>query len=104
MFGIMGTTITITRGDTARIDVAIKNYTPTEGDRIKFAVKKDYEDETELITKYIDPEEMLLEIMPSDTKPLAFGRYVYDMELTTTNGDVDTFIRKAIFNVSEEVG
>lgn len=103
-FTVKETTITMTRGDTVRIDIAISNYTPVDGDVIKFAVKKSYDDEDELITKYIDPEEMLLEILPSDTESLAFGRYVYDMELTTASGDVDTFVRKAILNISEEVG
>ena len=47
---------------------------------------------------------MLLEIAPEDTEPLPFGRYVYDIELTTADGTVDTFISKAIINICEEVG
>ena len=99
----------MTRGDTVRADIQIKNrdrtdYTPSENDRIKFAVKKDYTDDFELITKYIQPDEMLLEIDPEDTEALPFGKYVYDIELITEDGTVDTFISKAIINICEEVG
>lgn len=109
MYKIQGTTITMTRGDTLRADIQIKNrdrtiYTPTENDVIKFAVKQNYTDTEELITKYIQPDEMLLEIEPEDTETLPFGKYVYDIELTTEDGTVDTFISKAIINICEEVG
>lgn len=110
MLSIKDWTITMTRGDTVRIDLTIKvrgtsePYTPQEGDIIKFTVKADYADEEPLITKYIAIDEMVLELLPEDTKPLPFGRYVYDIELTTANGDVDTIIDKATLNIREEVG
>lgn len=46
---------------------------------------------------------MKLAIKPEDTKNLAFGKYVYDIELTKANGEVDTFITKAVFKITEEV-
>ena len=59
----------MTRGDTVRADIQIKNRdrtddAPSENDVIKFSVKKDYTDTEELITKYVQPDEMLLEIAP----------------------------------------
>ena len=81
-----GTKIYLTRGDTLRRQVVIQNedgsdYQPAEGDRVRFALK----------------------LKPEDTKPLAFGEYVYDIELTKANGDVDTFIACACMKIMREV-
>lgn len=101
--------IKITRGDSAYFTVGMVAkksripYEPQTGDVVRFAVKKDYEDETVLIRKTIPNDTLLLHLVPSDTKDLPFGDYVYDVELTKANGDVDTFIDKKIFKITEEV-
>ena len=46
---------------------------------------------------------MTLTLQPSDTKNLPFGNYVYDIELTTADGFVDTFIGPATFTLTGEV-
>lgn len=102
------TTITMTRGDTLKLTVNLMDasgapYIPQEGDAMRFACKKDYSDTEVLIEKDIPMDTMLLHLEPSDTKPLDFGDYVYDMQITFANGDVDTFIDKAIFRLTEEV-
>lgn len=102
MVVINGTTITMVRGDTARISVGIQDaegepYVPAEGDRIRFAAKKKYTDAEPVINKEVDTTAMLLVLDPEDTKDLQMGsmkgRYVYDIELTQADGTVDTFIR-----------
>lgn len=100
--------ITLTRGDTFKAQIFIKDkegnmYTPEIGDVIEFGVKKDYEDEKLLIKKEVPIDTMILRIDPEDTKSLAFGEYVYDMQLTKANGEVMTFITKARLVLSEEV-
>ena len=106
---INGTTIRMTRGDTLKVIVGIKNpdgsdYTPIEGDSIRFAVKEYYLQSTPVIVKEIPTDTMLLWLEPSDTKSLKMPReYVYDIELTHANGDVDTFIANAELNITEEV-
>ena len=108
-FSIDGTTITLTRGDTLKVVVDIFKeddtpYEPLEGDSMRFALKKSYKDEEPLILKDIPMSTCLLHIEPEDTKSLAMGKsYVYDIQLTHANGDVDTFISKAVFNITEEV-
>lgn len=102
------TTITLTRGDTFVADVAVYDadgnpYIPVEGDSIRFAMKKAYNDPIPLLVKEIPIDTLQLRIESEDTKKLAFGKYVYDIELTKANGDVDTFIVKATFNLTEEV-
>jgi hypothetical protein len=46
---------------------------------------------------------MILELDPEDTKPLPFGSYTYDIEITFANGIVDTFICEARFILTPEV-
>ena len=106
---IKGNNITLTRGDTLIIQIELtkgeEEYTPQTGDTIRFAVKQKYKDpdESVLIFKQIPTETMLLEIEPDDTKPLTMGKdYVYDIELTDSQGHVDTFI-SGILHIGEEV-
>ena len=108
MFVIEGTTITLTRGDSFYAEVGMKRsdgsiYTPQEGDTIRFALKKNYFDEEALIQKNIDIESLILHLDPSDTKSCDFGEYVYDIEITFANDDVDTFISEAKFIIAPEV-
>ena len=108
MFYISGDTITLTRGDTlkARIQVSYDNgreYIPREGDKIRFAMKKDYKDTQVLIEKDVNTETMELVLHPEDTKSLDFGSYVYDLQLTTEDDEVYTFIDRAKLKLTEEV-
>lgn len=107
---IGGRTIYLTRGDTFRRRVNMKFldtgelYTPAENDVIRFVVKRNYSDAQPIITKIIPNDTQMLNLAPADTKTLDFGSYVYDIELTKANGDVDTFIAKASLIITEEVG
>lgn len=108
MYEINGTSITLTRGDSFYTQVGMKNedgteYTPQEGDSVRFALKRFYDDAEPLIEKAIPIDTLILHLEPSDTKDLSFGEYVYDIELTKANGDVDTFIYKASFTIDNEV-
>lgn len=105
---IAGTTIKMTRGDTLRASLIITScngepYTPIEGDSIRFAMKKTYDRTEPIILKNIPIDSMQLVLNPEDTKMLDYGKYVYDIEITHPTGDVDTFISKASFVLTEEV-
>lgn len=108
--------IEMTRGDTLYLNVSITGrdgeaYTPVAGDIIRFALKhpdmnrtgSDYADTEPLIMKEVDTETMQLKLDPADTKELGFGTYVYDMQITYANGDVDTFITPTEFTLTPEV-
>lgn len=108
MQNVNGTTITLTKGDTFQATVSIYNsdgtaYTPVSGDVIKFAMKHYYSDSAALITKTIDNSTMILRLDPEDTENLSAGTYVWDMQLTNSDGDVDTFIASAQFVLTEGV-
>lgn len=89
--------ISLVRGDTLRLQVEVliddEPYTPVSGDKIRFAMKQSYSSSKVLIHKDIPIDTLILHLAPNDTKKLPFGDYVYDIEITFANGDVDTFIR-----------
>ncbi len=106
MFKVKGTQITLIRGDTLLLQVGIKqkqdgsDYTPQNGDVIRFALKRaimnkdhtNFEDEEPLATAIIPNDTLLLRLNPQDTKDLPFGKYHYDIQLTMSDGFVDTFL------------
>lgn len=107
-YSVSGTTITLTRGDSFIAEISItdqdnKPYIPVTGDSVRFAMKASYEDAEPLLVKNVPVDTMKLVLDPEDTKHLAFGKYVYDIELTKATGEVDTFITKAMFKITEEV-
>ena len=105
-YSVDGTKITMTRGDTVRIQVAIdidgEEYTPEVGDVVRFAAKKAWTDEEPCILITIPNDTLVLTIEPNDTKQLEFGAYNYDLQITFANGDVATFVTKAKLKIEEE--
>lgn len=106
MYSIDGTTITLVRGDTATITVDMTYddntpYVPEEGDEINFLLYKNSATETPTLTKAISPNTRILQFSASDTEELPYGdkigKYVYDIELSKSDGTVDTFIHLAEF-------
>ena len=116
MTRVDGTKITMTRGDTLRVQIAIQQdgeaYVPEAGDSVAFYLKHNalngkrtaYKDTEPLITKDVNTDAMILALNPNDTKLLDFGNYVYDLQITFANGAVDTFINNADFVIVPEVG
>ena len=107
-YSVNKTSITLTRGDTLKIQISIFKpdgdpYIPEPEDVIRFAMKKNYDDPNPLILKIIPNDTLILTLDTQDTKPLEFGKYVYDIQLTNGSGEVDTFITKAQFILTEEV-
>lgn len=108
MVNITGTTIRMTRGDTLQVEVVLtgsdgNKYVPGAGDVIKFGVKKTYTDTDLAIYKIIPSDTLILLLRPEDTKNLAWGSYVYDIEITMEDGTVDTFIANATIVIEKEV-
>lgn len=108
--------ITLTRGDSMQSEVVIitidgDEYVPQEGDSLRFALKANrmtvnkgaFINPEPLIEKSISTNDLILRLVPEDTKDLPFGKYVYDVELTFADGYVDTFINCAPFDLKPEV-
>lgn len=101
--------IHLTRGDTARLmidrakNVATgEDYVFTEEDTVEMSVKKTVNDTEKLIYKKVSGGSVF-HFEPEDTKSLSFGRYVYDIQLTTNVGDIYTVITPTVFEVMKEV-
>lgn len=110
MVSVVNNTITLVRGDTVEIPVTIRTrdgekYIPSEGDVVRFALKDGYGDDVPvLIHKVLPNDSLILRLESCETKEIMARKkpYVYDVELTTANGYVDTVVR-GIVNVLEEV-
>lgn len=99
-----GVDITLTRGDTLLAQIGVmydgQPYVPVQGDHLRIAVKHpqlnddrtEYVDQEPLILREIPWDTLLLRLEPTDTKPLGFGKYDYDIQITFADGRVDTFI------------
>ena len=98
--------IELTRGDTLKIKIDIfindEVYIPRPEDSLRFAMKTAYNTSKLLIHKNIPVDTCILHLEPQDTKRLKFGEYVYDIQITFANGDVNTFI-SGRFTLNPEV-
>lgn len=101
-------TVQLTRGDTAYLNVTIKNdidsseYNMQDGDTLTLTVKKSVKDTDFSFQKKVAGTANI-KIEPDDTKNLAVGKYKYDVQLNVANGDVFTIIPVTAFELLEEV-
>lgn len=111
MISIRGTTIRLTRGDTALIQLALTDangdaYEASDGDEIRFALKRKMTDDYEILLETdIPTDTLLLEIDPADTQDLTYSTkqpYKYDIQITYGTGAVDTFIADSDFYILPE--
>lgn len=105
MFKITNNVIRITRGDTGIFTLYLQsgclNY-DYSNDTVLFTVKANTYTEEILIQKQVVYGENVI-INPSDTANLPYADYVYDVQVTTANGVVDTVIPPTKFIVTQEV-
>lgn len=100
--------ITLTRGDSARLSVSIINdvtkneYVISESDVLKLTLKKSIKDLNHVLQKEVKGLSVFY-IRPEDTSGLDFGKYKYDVEITTSAGDVYTVIGPSEFEILPEV-
>lgn len=101
-------TIKITRGDTAKLTISISNdlnssnYVIGEHDTLVLTVKKSVKDPTCCFQKVIRGSNVF-NIKPTDTNSLDFGKYKYDVQLTTESEEVYTIIEPSVFEILQEV-
>lgn len=102
MLKIDGHKITLTRGDTLTLTLTLKKneqtYTPEEGDVIRFALSKGYKGEPayELKLSKVIPNDTLTFTLSSTETALEYRDYNYDIEVTHSDGCVDTFISSTL--------
>lgn len=100
--------ISLTRGDTARLTVSVTDdvsgepYELQNGDTLTLSVKKSIKDVDPVLSKTIENTDTF-HIEPKDTAGLSFGKYMYDVQLTMSDGDVYTIIPPSTFEILTEV-
>lgn len=103
---VRGQNLFMTRGDSESLSVSCTNYQFGPGDVIEFTVKVDENASSSIlykkVTSFVDGV-AYINIDPTDTNTLKFGEYVYDVQLTSKNGAVNTIIRPHTFEIGSEV-
>ena len=108
MLRIEGNNITLTRGDSLTLTIALEKggaaYEPEAGDSVRFAVSKNYlgDVDYQLMLEKAVPIDSLVVTLDSEETKLAYRDYNYDVQLTHANGDVDTVI-SGLFRIIGEV-
>lgn len=98
--------ITITRGDTATLEITFYGDSPGSGDTVIAALKK-APGRTDVIREWtLAPQAdgtFLLTIDSEDTASLPFGRYFWDLRVLYADGQVTTPFAAKTFQVTEVV-
>ena len=107
---IVNNQITLTKGDTAILNLTIyfpnmeEQYELMDGDIVTFSLTNKTEcfGESKVVIKK-DFEQNEIQLNPVDTKYLSCGKYEYDVQLTFKNGDVNTIIGPELFYLTTEI-
>lgn len=90
--------ISIIKKDTAALSVALDNYFLTDGDKVTFTVANAVEQEEPLlqivVTEFTDEGGAVISLSSQDTD-LEIGEYLYDIQVDTQDGRVDTIVGPA---------
>lgn len=93
--------ITMIKKDTALIQISLKNYVLSPGDKVTFTVAEDLELETPTIQKEVtefQDKSAYIQLTSQDTN-IPEGTYKYDVQVDLVDGTVDTIIGPAKFKV-----
>lgn len=109
MIKINKTEISITRGDSAYIEFALKDnsgntITLQANDRVRCQVRDKVDGNLifEGLIQYQD-NKVIWKIRPSDTADEQIGTYVWDAQLEYSSGDIFTFVDVSKFIILPEV-
>jgi len=108
---VSGTNIYITRGDSESLSVALQEPNGIAipmaiGDKVYFTVKQNINTADKvlqfIVEEFVDGK-AVIEINPSDTAALAYGVYVYDIQVSLASGVKRTIIKPSSFEIGGEV-
>lgn len=106
MFKIQGNVISITRGDTGIFTLGVTdaqgNPYDYSNDTVLFTVRENVYAANKIMQKNIVYGQTTI-IQPEDTANLNYGSYVYDVQIATSGGLINTVITPSPFNVKAEV-
>ena len=88
--------------DTGDFIVSLDNYLLADGDIVYFTVNTELEKENPLISKEVKTftnNKAIIRLTTEDTN-LAIGTYLYDVQVNTADGRVDTVLGPAKFKIT----
>ena len=106
MFILDDMNITLTRGDSAYLEVTFTGDIPGEGDLVVMSLKNSTRDPNPKWEKTgeCDSEgKVVFTISPQDTARLPFGQYVWDLRIFYADGQVTTPFAPKAFRIAEAV-
>lgn len=106
MFTVDGFNLTITRGDTATLELTFEGDAPAAADSVIAQVKKSPQRLSCEIEKTLLRQEdgtYLMEFASADTAELPFGTYSWDLRILYADGQVTTPFAPAQFRIVEVV-
>ena len=93
--------MTIIKKDTASFNVALDNYNLEDGDSVTFTISRQVEEEEPIlqktVTDFVDGI-ATIKLTKEDTN-IEVGTYLYDIQIDTSDGRVDTVVGPAKFTV-----
>lgn len=101
-------TIRLTRGDSALIEVLLKNilsdaeFVMSPTDKLTMTVRKT-PNKDKVVFQKVSTGSSSFHIQPEDTAGWKFGDYTYDVQLMTDTGDVYTVVEPTVFEIMPEV-
>lgn len=107
-----GTEIFIVRGDSGFLQIYMSDREDNKilfkaGDVLFLTVKSSSRTSKISFQKIVEIQTetdfVSVNIEPNDTKELSFGQYVYDIQLTRSNGDVHTIMMPSKFTIGDEI-
>ncbi len=102
---LSGTNISMTRGDTETLTVRC-SVPFAEGDAVYMTARESADAPVEfqkVVTEFGAQGEAVIVIDHEDTGGMAFGSYVYDVQITRSNGTVTTLIKPSKLTLTEEI-
>jgi hypothetical protein len=98
----------MTRGDTYNLTIALKNPDDTllildPLDKLYFTLKKDTDTSEIIVQKILTSDQRTITLHPTDTKDLAYGTYLFDIELRKGTGEIYTIVKPKALEITKEV-
>lgn len=94
-------TMTIIKKDTASFKVALENYSLIDGDKVIFTIAKEAEQPEPIkqivVEDFYNGEATVL--ISSEDSNIEADTYLYDIQINTADGRVDTIVGPAKFKV-----